>query len=108
MSCGSKSCSLESAICGATSLEFSKVHLHEEPGDLAIGALGKHRGVCVQAREMEAASYGKHTDTTWISTNYTASQFRPEGRVCGAFLGRIFISEHEGPDGAPLNESASE
>jgi len=94
MSCGSKSCSLESAICGAISLEFSKVYLHDEPCDLAIGALGKDRGVCVQEREMEAARYGKHTDTTRISVNYAGLQFGPVGRVCGAFLGCIFISEH--------------
>ncbi len=94
MPCGSKGCSLESAIRAETSLEFSKVYLHDEPGDLAIGALGQHRGVCVQEREMEAAKYGKHTDTTRISMDYAGRHFEPVVMVCGAFLGRIFISEH--------------
>jgi len=94
MSCGSKSCSPESAIRGATSLELSKVYLHDKPGDLAIGELGKHRGVCVQERAMEAATYGKHTDTTRISMNCAGQHFEPVGRIWETFLGRIFISEH--------------
>jgi hypothetical protein len=75
---------------------------------LAIRALGKHRGVCVHEREMEAARYGKHTDTKRISVIFLRPQFGRARRVCGAFLGRIFILEHEEVDGAPSNECGSE
>jgi hypothetical protein len=106
MSCGNKSCSSRARF--SISLEFSKHYLLGEPGDLAIGALGKHRGVCVQTREMEAARYGKRTDTTRISSNCAARQFGPVGGVCGAFLGRIFILEYEGLDGEAPYECGNE
>jgi hypothetical protein len=61
---------------------------------LALRALGKHRGVCVLRREDADAMDHKPADTTRISVSFRDQQFEGMRKVCGAFLGRIFISEH--------------